>query len=664
MKCSTIEIEDRKYICYSYQSIVVGFGAAALNGAVSLYREGVKDIAIITEGRTAGTSRNTGSDKQTYYKLSLCGEEGDSVVKMANVLYEGGSVDGDTALAEAAGSVRSFFNLVEAGVPFPFNSSGEMVGYKTDHDPNKRGTSAGPLTSKFMVEALEKQVENFGIPVYDKHQVIEILQDGEENNKRARGVLTIDLAKESLDEKYVVFISDNIIYATGGEAGLYESSVYPASQTGGMGVAFRAGAMGKNLTESQYGIASIKFRWNLSGSFQQVIPRYISTDVDGNGEKEFLEEYFEDKGKLLNNIFLKGYQWPFDPRKLTDCGSSMIDLLVYQETVLKGRRVFLDFCRNPSCSEKNGVFLVENLGEEAREYLVNSDAVYNTPIERLEHMNKAAIDLYKSHGIDLYSEMLEIAVCAQHNNGGLSGNKWWESNISHLFPVGEVNGSHGVYRPGGSALNAGQVGSFRAALYIAHMYREEPLSIENIPENIKRTIAKAADYGTAAINRKSGDVFAYMAEKKKLGKRMSECGAVIRDREKIEKAIEETLKQQSELSGKMVVSGYHIGLYYKIRDLLISQYMYLGAILDYIKKGGNSRGSYLVHDDLGVKPLECMPEVFRFKVEDGDFCKKIQEIRLENEKAVISWRNVRPIPQEDTWFERVWKDYKQNLIYK
>ena len=30
------------------------------------------------------------------------------------------------------------------------------------------------------------------------------------------------------------------------------------------------GSQGKNLTESQFGIASIKFRWNLSGTYQQV----------------------------------------------------------------------------------------------------------------------------------------------------------------------------------------------------------------------------------------------------------------------------------------------------------------------------------------------------------------------------------------------------------
>ena len=65
---------------------------------------------------------------------------------------------------------------------------------------------------------------------------------------------------------YAVFGAANVIYATGGEAGMYKTSVYPTAQTGGTGLALRAGARGKNLTESQYGIASIKFRWNLSGT--------------------------------------------------------------------------------------------------------------------------------------------------------------------------------------------------------------------------------------------------------------------------------------------------------------------------------------------------------------------------------------------------------------
>ena len=43
---------------------------------------------------------------------------------------------------------------------------------------------------------------------------------------------------------------------------------------------------------------------------------------------------------MLTKVFLKGYQWPFDVRKI-DGGSSIIDILVYIETCIKGRRVFL-----------------------------------------------------------------------------------------------------------------------------------------------------------------------------------------------------------------------------------------------------------------------------------------------------------------------------------
>jgi succinate dehydrogenase/fumarate reductase flavoprotein subunit len=44
---------------------------------------------------------------------------------------------------------------------------------------------------------------------------------------------------------------------------------------------------------------------------------------------------------------------------------------------------------------------------------------------------------------------------------------WWQTSVGGLFAVGECAGTHGIARPGGSALNAGQVGSLRAAQYIS-----------------------------------------------------------------------------------------------------------------------------------------------------------------------------------------------------
>ena len=95
----------------TYRALIIGSGAAAYAAALRLHTLGVGDIAILTDRKQNGTSRNAGSDKQTYYKLSLCGSIPDSVAEMAQTLFEGGSVHGDVAYAEAAGSVRGFLNL-------------------------------------------------------------------------------------------------------------------------------------------------------------------------------------------------------------------------------------------------------------------------------------------------------------------------------------------------------------------------------------------------------------------------------------------------------------------------------------------------------------------------------------------------------------------------
>ena len=59
-------------------------------------------------------------------------------------------------------------------------------------------------------------------------------------------------------------------------------------------------------------------------------------------------------------------------------------------------------------------------------------------------MNKPAIDFYRDRGVDLETEPLEIALCAQHNNGGLSIDARWHTNVEGFFAVGEVSGSHGI----------------------------------------------------------------------------------------------------------------------------------------------------------------------------------------------------------------------------
>ena len=65
------------------------------------------------------------------------------------------------------------------------------------------------------------------------------------------------------------------------------------------------------------------------------------------------------------------------------------------------------------------------------------------------------------------AELLEIAVCAQHNNGGIAIDTDWQTSVAGLYCAGEAAGTFGICRPGGTALNSTQVGSARAAQHIA-----------------------------------------------------------------------------------------------------------------------------------------------------------------------------------------------------
>lgn len=640
---------------------VVGSGAAGLNSADRLRQYGVEDLALITENMNSGTSRNTGSDKQTYYKLSLAGDAPDSVRRLAQILYEGGCVDGEHALCEAALSCQGFFKLVELGVPFPHDSFGQFVGYKTDHDPNDRGTSVGPYTSRYMTEALEQAVREKQIPIYDHHQVIEILT----KSGGIYGLLCLK-TEEIQGNPYVIFRCQNVVYAPGGPAGMYGDSVYPSSQFGASGLAFEAGVKGKNLTEWQYGLASLKPRWNVSGSYMQALPRVVSTDKDGKDEREFLMDFYESWEEVLSQLFLKGYQWPFDARKAAG-GSSMIDLLVYRETCVRGRRVWLDYRKNPG----EAPIQFEGLSEEAREYLEKSGACGQTPYERLCQLNVPAVEFYKEHGVDLKKEMLEVAVCAQHNNGGLLTDAWWQTNIEGFFCAGEAAATHGIYRPGGSALNSGQVGSTRAAQYIA-AHKEETRKWETADDcEMKEVALKRIRMGQATAGQ-----FAFGVKWRKAVRDMSCFGAMLRDEKGMRKMEEEIfsellqLQNQKEENEKTADTA-QLSRFFRYYDMRLSQGVYLAAMLDYREHGCRSRGSAIyLEEPSGKEDQSVIPELATFSLDGSDGMAHKGEIQetfycREKNKSSFSWRPVHPLTDmgHQEAFEVVWKNYREGRLY-
>ena len=267
------------------------------------------------------------------------------------------------------------------------------------------------------------------------------------------------------------------------------------------------------------------------------------------------------------------------------------------------------------------------------------------------------------HGIDLAAEPLQIAVCAQHNNGGLKAGIWWESDLKHLFPVGEVNGSHGVYRPGGAALNSGQVGSLRAAQYICAKYNAPATGSDDLlkeaGEQIDTELAHAENWLQSG---KTSDNRRYLAE---IRKRMSEAGGIIRSLQKVTTAFADAEEMTRYLPGKIGAGTVkELAEAFLLNDHCLTHYVYLSAIKTYLEKGGRSRGSYMVMEGEDYL-LEDIAEGKR----KPDLCQ--YDRNIENNILEVGYRDgatikknvkVRDIPVQDLWFEKVWKDFIHDNI--
>ncbi|MBN2581785.1 MAG: FAD-binding protein [Planctomycetes bacterium] len=682
MKTTRVTFKGKAVPVTATNTVIIGAGAAAMNCAVKLVEFwqslGVADAAekllVVTGGLPLGASRMSGSDKQTYYKMGTSPRVPDTAVEFAKALTGFGCCHGDNALAEGIGSLRGFYHLVEVGVPFPHDPWGAFIGYKTDHDPYERATSAGPKTSKFMSECLQKKAARLGVRIVDKHPLVRLITEGSGDKRRIRGALCIDRQRARGDDPgLAVFVAENFVLAAGGPGEVYRTTVYPRGQYGIHAAALEAGLVACNLTESQYGLASTKFRWNVSGTYMQVVPRIYSTDASGGDQREFLVEYFPDMKSMATNVFLKGYQWPFDAQRIVDHQSTLVDMAVHVETVVRGRRVFMDFLRNPVGAEGWDEFRIDDLGPEALDYLQKTGALQALPIERLEHMNPPAIEIYAENGIDLKTEPLEIAVCAQHMNGGFAVSKWWESSLPHTFVIGEMAGTHGVKRPGGSALNAGQVGASRTAEYITHVYgNQEP--DESAAAKVAEQGLKDAALVDELLSRRATAKATCDEVMAEIGDRMTRYGAHLRSRKGAAAALDAAKAQYARLrkEGVKFASAEELPMAVTVVQQCLTQVALLKAICAMFERGAGSRGSHCILDPDGtdMHPKLVDPETgkpFRFVPENEALRNEIVQLWFDAKAAdLFAWNTVapRPLPERQIAFEPAWTEYREGKIYE
>jgi succinate dehydrogenase / fumarate reductase, flavoprotein subunit len=643
------------------EALVLGSGAAGLRAAVELKRRGV-DVMIATQNVFGGTSACSGSDKQTLHTASGSGR-GDDFNALADALGAGGAMDEDVAYVEAVGSPRALASLQFLGLPLPQDRLGAVLRYQTDHDEAGRATSCGPRTSRLMVQVLAREVIRLEAPVLNG--VIGarfVVEPGPP--RRLVGLIALRPKDRSPGNPLgvVIFLTQALVIAAGGPGELYRDSVYPKQCFGALGMALEAGIEAVNLTESQFGVGTSRegFPWNLSGTYVQAMPHIFSLDRDGR-ERDFLSEYYETTQELASNIFRKGYQWPFHSARMLEFGSSLVDLAIHRER-LAGRRVFMDFNRDPVPAKGGEPFSLDRLDADVRTYLGRSGALIESPIARLSKMNPLSVELYRRYKKDIARDPLEFAVNNQHMNGGLAVNVWGETNLENCYAVGEAAGTHGVTRPGGAALISGQVFGARAAEHIAATTRR------GIRTEPSRSLLEAGVADVLSCIRAHGLLSPPVIERE-VQARMSDAAGFICRAEDVREALAGARALNARINAEGVACSrpYEAARAIQWRQMAIASEAVLTALDFYIQGGGGSRGARAICDPAGeLTPMtQNGPRIdFRFLPERKQDRENRIFVRYEKGRFSCEVRPIRRRARDDpAFFERDWPRFLSGAIY-
>jgi succinate dehydrogenase/fumarate reductase flavoprotein subunit len=326
----------------------------------------------------------------------------------------------------------------------------------------------------------------------------------------------------------------------------------------------------------------------------------------------------------------------------------------------------MDFRESPRAGGEMSAFSLDDLEPEAADYLRAAGADQATPIERLAHMNPLAIDLYTEHSIDLWTEPLEIAVCAQHQNGGLAVDRWWQSTIPHTFVIGEMAGTHGVKRPGGSALNAGQVGAMRAAEYIVNVCGCDVADAEVDSDQLAGLAGKIQSWRSEGQLVPSDTI-------RQIQQRMTQSAGHIRNLDRAKGALDEAINllRRIDADGFQITKAGDVTAAIRAEHMALISAAIIHAVAELLSAGAGSRGSYVITDTTGeeIRPPVNDPftgQVIRYRPENEALRGTILRERLDLQASqlfICEAVTPRCVTDEHEAFEVAWRRFRDGDVF-
>ncbi len=473
--------------------LIVGGGGAALRAAIAAHEASPGlDILLVTKGvlGQSGVTATACSDRMAFHATLPTTEPGgaDAWRLHADDIFRIGGYVSDADLADqlAQHSAMAFDYLDTLGVPWARKVDGTVDQFVTDGSQYARACYTGPYTANHIEEALLRQLQQTTVRIMEHQMVAELLLD--ETRQRVIGAASVS----QQDDTITALSAKAVVLATGGAGQVFAANVFPADCTGdGYALAYRAGAELVNLEFIQLGLCSVETGLACSGSMMRALPRLVN-DL---GE-EFLPRYAAGAPlhEIHSALFHKGASWPVSYQEPTgSIPPYRVDIAVAQER-RRGRRIFLDYTRNPMGLDWPTLQQRLSVRQESAQSRAIDPHQSDTPLRRLEAINRPSIEWLAQRGVLLErGDLIEIAPAAQHFQGGVKIRTLGETSLRGLYAAGEVaGGQHGANRPGGNALLDaqvfGRIAGENAARFAKAQSTDAPISEERARDTVCRLL--------------------------------------------------------------------------------------------------------------------------------------------------------------------------------
>jgi succinate dehydrogenase/fumarate reductase flavoprotein subunit len=275
-------------------------------------------------------------------------------------------------------------------------------------------------------------------------------------------------------------------------------------------------------------------------------------------------------------------------------------------------------------------------------------------------MNPLSIELYRRYKLDIAAEPLEFAVNNQHMNGGIAVDVWGQTSRPGVYAVGEAAGTHGVTRPGGAALNAGQVFGTRAAEQIA---ASRPRRCDGLPQALAQAVRSVHEV------LRDDSPLTIRAIRDEVQARMSDAAGILCDAASVRaalagaRALTASIRSQGIAPGR-AAEGVRA---WQWRQMALASEAVLTALDHYIAAGGGSRGARAILDPAGSGlPISAHGplEEVRFRTERDEDRRRQILVHPEAGGFRLTERPNRQMAGERPFFERDWPDWLTGSIYR